>query len=133
MGNNIVHIIATFGLLGTALGFIIGTSASQFIHDITECLILPIIEAIFNIGDHLGNISFKINRSNIKLGKTFLSFLNLMMVILVVYILYILLKPPITAITEEKSRVNEKLIEQNRQIIDHLRRIHHDLYNKSYQ
>jgi len=121
--HDIIKVIATFGLLGAAFGFIVGTSAYQFIRSITENFVVPLIGAIFDI-DNLQGVYLGINGSRIQVGEVFLSFIDLILVLLVVYVLlFYILKPHVDSITAEKGKTDRKLIDQNNEIIKHLRSI----------
>ena len=123
MQTDIIKVIATFGLLGAALGFIVGTSAYQFIRSITENFVVPLIGAVFNI-DNIHEASFRINGSQVQVGRVFLSFIDLILVLLVVYVLlFYILKPHVDYITEEKGKTARKLIDQNKKIIKNLKMI----------
>ena len=80
-----IHFVRTQGVVGFAVGFILGKAMSDLVGSFVSDIINPVIGlGLARFGD-LANLSIKIGNSEIRYGKTISLVINFIILALVVY------------------------------------------------
>lgn len=115
--------LASFGLIGAAFGFTLGTATEQLIRSIVHNIFVPILSIFFD-RNKLINLDVKFLGINFGIGNFIISLITFLFTILIVYFLLNgLFNDLLTKVKENKEENDIKNLKQNESIVQLLQRL----------
>ena len=83
-----VHFLQTFGVIGLAIAFVIGSAASKLVSAIVADIVNPLVGlALQDVGD-LKKLSFTVLNSTFAYGDLIANMIDFLIIALIVFLLY---------------------------------------------
>ena len=83
-----MHFLQTFGVIGLAIAFVIGSAASKLVTAIVTDIVNPLVGmALQDVGD-LKKLSFTVFKSTFAYGDLIANMLDFLIIAVIVFILY---------------------------------------------
>jgi large conductance mechanosensitive channel len=83
-----IYFLRTQGVVGLAIGFIIGGAAQQFVKSLSDDILTPVVGAALGQFGELRSASSTVAGITLGWGNFVSSFINLLLIALVVYIFF---------------------------------------------
>lgn len=83
--KNFIHFIRTQGVVGLAVGFILGGAVSDLVKSLIDNVINPLLGLLLNQAKGLTEAAFMIGSASVKYGAFINTFINFVVIALVVY------------------------------------------------
>lgn len=101
MIKEFTHFVREKGVIGLAVGIIIGGAVTQFVNAIIKDLIDPVIGAVIGGGQGLATYGYTIPNTNITFtyGNLISELINFIAILLVIYLLFV--KSPINKLDKK--------------------------------
>lgn len=82
------HFLQTFGIIGLAIAFVIGSAASKLVTAVVADIVNPLVGlAMHDVGD-LRNLSFTIYKSTFAYGDLIANVIDFLIIAVLVFVLY---------------------------------------------
>ena len=127
--EQLLDFISTFGILGLAIGSVLGTSTGKLSECFTDDILLPIIYPIFGFKE-FKSVVLNIGLFELKVGNFVSELIIFFITLLTLYgIIGYLLKPFLKEILKRKNLPTKKMIEHQLEMIEQLKKITKDNYD----
>ncbi len=104
-------ILSNFNFIELSIGTALGIASKDFIYEITDSFMLPILSLIMNIKNLNNAFIYKVGKNNIYFGKIIFDFIRfIILVLLIVLLIYFILEPMIRQIIEYRTSHNKQLL-----------------------
>lgn len=127
--DQLLDFISTFGILGLAIGSVLGTSTGKLSERFTDDILLPIIYPIFGFKEFKSFV-LNIGLFELKVGNFISELIIFFITLLTLYgIIGYLLKPFLKEILKRKNLPTKKMIDHQLEMIEQLKKITKDNYD----
>ena len=107
----VVDILSYFSFIEFSIGTALGIASKDFIYEITDSLVLPILSIGLNIKNLNNAYVYNLGKSNIYFGKVLYDFIRFIILILLILILInYIMQPMIKKIIEIRTTFNKQLL-----------------------
>ena len=104
-------ILSNFNFIELSIGIALGISSKDFIYEITDSFMLPVLSLIMNMKNLNKAFIYRVGENNIYFGKILFDFIRFMiLILLIVLLIYFVLDPLIRKIIESRTIHNKQLL-----------------------
>lgn len=90
--SGFINFIKEQGVMGLAIGFIMGGAVTKLVNSVVEDLVNPLIGILLGKAGNLSNYTLMIGNAEVKWGKFLASSIDFLVISAIVYITFLLLK-----------------------------------------